>query len=62
MIFNCLQCGTSISTKHEHCIYCKANNTEIIQVLTGKNKLTLGREKLDLREKLKGTILSYVLR
>jgi len=59
MVFNCLGCGISVSTKQNNCPYCKNNNTESIEMLTG----TIGKpEKAEWRERMKGTILSYVHR
>lgn len=59
MIFNCLGCGTSISTKREKCPYCKVNNIEAIEVLTG---IASKPAQTEWKERIKGTILSYVLR
>lgn len=59
MIFNCTHCGISISTKRVHCPYCKADNLEMIELMSGVKS---SKEKLQLNEKVKGTILSFVLR
>lgn len=59
MVFNCLGCGISVSTKQKQCPYCKINNTESIEMLTGTASKP---EKIEWREKVKGTILSYVQR
>lgn len=61
MIFNCLNCGISISTKCERCAYCRTDNSEIIGTLTGIKKSPQTSENITWREKFKGTILSYVL-
>lgn len=60
MIFNCLGCGISISTKKEKCLYCKHNNAEAIEVLTGV--VSSSPEKTEWKERMKGTILSLVHR
>jgi hypothetical protein len=57
MIFNCIGCGISISTKKNSCPYCKNNNAENIEMLTG---VAPRQEKTQWRERVKGTILSYV--
>ena len=59
MIFNCLGCGISVSTNKVMCPYCKADNAEAIEMLTGVVKKD---DKAQWRERVKGTILSYVLR
>lgn len=59
MIFNCLGCGISVSTHKAKCPYCKIDNTECIEMLTG---VVSRPEKDDWREKMKGTILSLVHR
>lgn len=59
MIFNCLGCGVSVSTKREKCPYCKVNNVEAIEILTG---VVSQPTKAEWRERIKGTILSYVHR
>ena len=61
MIFNCLNCGLSISTKRETCVYCKTKNSEIIQTFTRAPK-PLKSEKHQVKTKFPGTILSFVLR
>jgi ABC-type ATPase with predicted acetyltransferase domain len=59
MIFNCLNCGISISTNKNNCPYCKTDNVEAIEMLMGTGK----KEDKELwRERVKGSILSYVLR
>lgn len=57
MIFNCLGCGISISSHRFNCPYCKHDNSETIEMLTGVVKRD---EKAQWRERVKGTILSYV--
>jgi hypothetical protein len=59
MIFNCLGCGISISTNRLRCPYCKKENAETIEILTGVVKKP---ETTEWRERVKGTILSYVHR
>jgi len=59
MIFNCLNCGISISSNKNMCPYCKKDNAEAVEMLMGVRK----KEDHDQwREKIKGSILSYVLR
>jgi len=59
MIFNCLNCGVSISSRNEHCPHCKISNLEALDHLTGKSKK---REYLAWKEKVKGSILTMVAR
>lgn len=59
MIFNCLGCGTSVSTNRLKCPYCKTNNAEVVEVLTG---IAPKVERDQWRERVKGTIFSYVHR
>lgn len=59
MIFNCENCGISISSKKTSCPYCKKNNNEYLEVLS---ESAPHRENAQWRERMKGTILSYVLR
>jgi hypothetical protein len=59
MIFNCLGCGISISTNKNNCPYCKTDNIEAIEMITGVRKKD---EKEQWRDRVKGSILSYVLR
>lgn len=59
MIFNCLGCGVSISTNKNRCPYCKADNADCIEMLTGIRRKS---EKAELKERMKGTILALVHR
>lgn len=59
MIFNCIGCGVSISSNRKNCPYCKIDNIEHIEVLTGIAPKT---ETTQWRDRVKGSILSYVLR
>jgi ABC-type ATPase with predicted acetyltransferase domain len=59
MIFNCENCGISISTNRITCPFCKKNNSECIEMLTGTAPKN---EKALWKERVKGSILSYVLR
>jgi hypothetical protein len=59
MIFNCLNCGISISSKRNACPYCKKDNIEAIEMLAGTRKK---EDREQWRERIKGSILSYVLR
>jgi len=59
MIFNCLGCGVSISSNRHNCPYCKKDNADSVEMLTGKVAV---QDKTQWRERIKGTILSYVLR
>lgn len=53
MVFNCLRCGKAISSGRDVCPYCKIDVTDLI--------MTMGIEdKKALREKYKGTILSFL--
>ncbi|MBI2464199.1 hypothetical protein HYV57_04545 [Candidatus Peregrinibacteria bacterium] len=56
MIFNCLRCGKSISSMREVCPYCKIENSEMWRSIGSANL------KKAVKEKYKGTILSFVLR
>jgi len=63
MIFNCTNCGISISSKKVNCTYCRASNAEIIEMMEGRTRNPINlKEKLQLKEKAKGTIFSFVLR
>jgi hypothetical protein len=57
MIFNCLNCGISVSTNRYKCPYCKHDNAEAIEMLTG---IVKKEDKSQWRERVRGTILSYV--
>lgn len=59
MIFNCENCGIAISTNKISCPYCKKNNSAYVEMLTG---VVPKMEKAQWKERVKGTILSYVLR
>lgn len=76
MIFNCTNCGISISSRRMNCTYCRASNAEIIEVMEGRSYGDVpsssrggrqhasihAKEKLQLKERAKGTIFSFVLR
>ncbi len=63
MIFNCTNCGISISSKSPSCTYCRASNVEIIEVMEGRKHAAINaKEKNQLKERTKGTIFSFVLR
>ncbi len=63
MIFNCINCGVSISSKRMNCTYCRASNAEIVEVMEGRQHASINnKEKLQLKERAKGTIFSFVLR
>lgn len=63
MIFNCTNCGISVSSKKVNCTYCRASNAEIIEMMEGRSHATINsKEKLQLKERNKGTIFSFVLR
>ncbi len=59
MIFNCLNCGVSISSRQENCTHCRISNQESLQYLTGQVK---HREVVAWKEKVRGTIFSFVTR
>jgi heterodisulfide reductase subunit C len=59
MIFNCFHCGISVSSNRENCPHCKANNYESIQIIAGLSKK---KEQKALKEKIKGSIMAFVLR
>jgi hypothetical protein len=44
------------------CPYCKANNSEFIEIMTGAARKRPDKMPAELRERVKGTILSYVHR
>lgn len=63
MIFNCTNCGISVSSKKVNCTYCRASNAEIIEMMEGRQHVSINsKEKLQLKERTKGTIFSFVLR
>jgi uncharacterized OB-fold protein len=63
MIFNCTNCGISVSTKRANCTYCRASNIEIIEMMEGRAHASINaKEKMQLKERNKGTIFSLVLR
>ncbi len=63
MIFNCTNCGISVSSKKVNCTYCRASNAEIIEMMEGRSHASINpKEKLQLKERNKGTIFSFVLR
>lgn len=63
MIFNCTSCGISVSSKKVNCTYCRASNAEIIEMMEGRQHASItSKEKLQLKERNKGTIFSFVLR
>lgn len=59
MIFNCLNCGISISTRNENCPHCKIGIMETLEHLTGKSKK---KDYLAWKERVKGSILAMVAR
>ena len=77
MIFNCTNCGISISSKRVNCLYCRTSNAEIIEMMVGRSNGDVpsssrwgarphvsinSKEKLQLKERTKGTIFSFVTR
>lgn len=59
MIFNCLNCGVSISTKKENCPHCKTSNIEALEHITGKSRK---KSYLAWKDRVKGSILTLVAR
>lgn len=59
MIFNCLNCGVSISSRHENCPHCRISNLEAMDHLSGKSKKN---DYLAWKERIKGSILTLVTR
>lgn len=59
MIFNCLNCGVSISTHKENCPHCKISTMEALDHLNGK---TQKKDYLLWKDKIKGSILTFVTR
>lgn len=59
MIFNCLNCGVSISSHTENCPHCKISTMEALEQLTGRSNR---KEPVALKGRVKGTILSFVTR
>lgn len=59
MIFNCLNCGVSISSRKENCPHCKISNLEAMEHLSGKSRK---KDYLDWKERIKGSILTLVTR
>jgi hypothetical protein len=46
-----------------NCTYCRASNAEIVEVMEGRQHASINnKEKLQLKERAKGTIFSFVLR
>lgn len=64
MLFNCLQCGTCISSKRDLCPYCNADLGEVRRHVEGHAHQydSPGVEHITLKEKFKGTFLSLVIR
>lgn len=58
MIFNCDSCGKSISSKKDHCPYCKTETLEFSLMLERKNIFGLKSLPESLKSKLKGTFAS----
>jgi hypothetical protein len=58
MIFNCDSCGKSISSKKDHCPYCKTETLEFSLML--EKKKIYGEKSLTgmLKERLRGTFAS----
>lgn len=62
MLFNCFNCGRSISTKKDYCVYCKADTAEFAAEFN-KQRQTVGVKGIgELKEKYTGTLLSFLLR
>ena len=59
MIFNCLNCGVSISSNQKTCPYCRQNNAQIIDMMKDDKIQT---EENNWKLKTRGTILSFVHR
>jgi hypothetical protein len=59
MIFNCLNCGVSISSRTECCPHCKASIMETLEHLTGRSGK---KEYLAWKDRVKGSILAMVAR
>jgi len=59
MIFNCLNCGVSISSHQKTCPYCHKNNMPLIDMMKDEKKQT---EENQWKLKTRGTILSFVHR
>jgi adenine-specific DNA methylase len=59
MIFNCLNCGVSISSRKENCPHCRISNHEAREHLSGKSKKP---DYLAWKQRVKGSILTLVTR
>jgi hypothetical protein len=59
MIFNCTNCGKSISSNHERCPFCRSHNLETLELIT---KQTHKYEPKIWKERIKGSIYSLVTR
>lgn len=60
MLYNCLTCGKSISSKQDICVYCKADNTLFINELRTAKKPLLPSNAL--KEKYAGTFFSLLFK
>lgn len=59
MIFNCLNCGVSISSRNDNCPHCRTSNLEAMDHLAGRTKKI---EYLAWKARIKGSILTMVTR
>lgn len=60
MLFNCLTCGKSISSKQDICVYCKTDNTLFINELKAAKKPFM--QPTALKEKYAGTFFSLLFK
>lgn len=56
MLFNCFQCGKSISSKKDICVYCKTDTQNFAAEFNKE------REKGIVKERYAGTLLSFLLK
>lgn len=59
MLFNCLNCGHTISSKKDICVYCK---TSVSQFVAEFNKDRQFVNIASIKEKYAGTFMSFLLK
>ena len=59
MLFNCIHCGKTVSSKHQACVYCKGELSLVIREFAAQHKYQHAKE---VKEKYAGTLLSLLLK
>lgn len=59
MLFNCVHCGKTVSSKLTSCVYCKNDLSTIAQEFSLKHKEEHRRE---MKEKYAGTLFGVILK